>query len=90
MQETRFDLSQRDPQEQDMATPVFLLGKSHGKRSLVGYTPRSNKEWDTSEVCTHTHTHRFNPTVIHDNHPLPSSPENFKFLIPHTHFTKPP
>ena len=57
MQETRFDLSQRDPQEQDMATPVFLLGKSHGKRSLVGYTPRSNKEWDTSEVCTHTHTH---------------------------------
>ena len=41
-------------------------------------------------VCTHMHTHtytqRFNPIVIHDIHPLPTSPENFKFLISHTHF----
>ena len=33
--------------------PVFLPGKSHGQRSLVGYSPRGHKEWDTTE---HTHT----------------------------------
>ena len=25
-------------------TPVFLLGKSHGERSLAGYSPRGRKE----------------------------------------------
>ena len=30
-------------------TPVFLPGKSHGQRSLVGYSPRSRKESDTTE-----------------------------------------
>ena len=30
-------------------TPVFLPGKSHGKRSLVGYSPWSRKEWDTTK-----------------------------------------
>ena len=30
-------------------TPVFLLGKSHGWRSLVGYSPRGHKESDTIE-----------------------------------------
>ena len=34
-------------------TPVFLLGKFHGKGSLEGYSPRGCKELDTSE---HTHT----------------------------------
>ena len=29
--------------------PVFLLGKSHGQRSLVGYLPRGHKESDTTE-----------------------------------------
>ena len=33
-------LGQEDPLEKDMApTPVFLPGKSHGWRSLVGYSP---------------------------------------------------
>ena len=27
-------------------TPVFLLGKSHGRRSLVGYSPWGRKESD--------------------------------------------
>ena len=31
-------------------TPVFLPGESHGGRSLVGYSPRGQKEWDTTEV----------------------------------------
>ena len=30
-------------------TPVLLPGKSHGWRSLVGYSPRSYKELDTTE-----------------------------------------
>ena len=30
-------------------TPVFLPGKSHGQRSLVGYTPWGSKESDTTE-----------------------------------------
>ena len=34
-------------------TPVFLSGKSHGQRSLVGYSPWGRKELDTME---HTHS----------------------------------
>ena len=30
-------------------TPVFLPGKSHGQRSLVGYSPRGLKELDMTE-----------------------------------------
>ena len=30
-------------------TPVLLPGKSHGWRSLVGYSPRDCKESDTTE-----------------------------------------
>ena len=34
-------LSQEDPLEKETATtPVFLSGKSHGQRSLAGYSPR--------------------------------------------------
>ena len=32
------------------ATPVFLPGKSHGRRSLVGYSPWGCKESDTTEL----------------------------------------
>ena len=32
-------------------TPVFLPGKSHGQRSLVGYNPWSHKELDMTEHC---------------------------------------
>ena len=31
-------------------TPVFLPGKSHGQRSLAGYSPLGYKEWDTTET----------------------------------------
>ena len=33
-------------------TPVFLLGKFHGQRSLVGYNPWGHKESDTNEWLT--------------------------------------
>ena len=36
-------------------TPLFLLVKSSGQRSLVGYSPWGRKESDTIEL-THTHT----------------------------------
>ena len=47
MQETQetgvCSLGQEDPQEKEKAmflpTPMFLPGKSHGQKSLVGYSP---------------------------------------------------
>ena len=42
---------------------VSLPGKSHGQRSLAGYSPWGRKELDTTEhTYTHTHTlhHRIN------------------------------
>ena len=52
------------PLEKEMAT-VFLLGKSHGQRSLAAYSLWGCKELDMAEVTerlrarahTHTHTH---------------------------------
>ena len=38
------------------STPVFLPGKSHGRRGLVGYHPWGHKESTQLSVCTHTHT----------------------------------
>ena len=45
------------------STPVFLPGKSHGQRSLVGYSPWDQKDLDTIErahtrMLAHTHAHR--------------------------------
>ena len=40
-------LGWEDPLEEDMAiTPVFLPGKSHGQRSLSGYSSWGHKELD--------------------------------------------
>ena len=38
-------LGQEDPYEEEMAMPVFLPGRSHGWRSLTGYSP-----WDRKRV----------------------------------------
>ena len=49
-------LSQKDRLDGEMATaPVFLLEKSHGQRSLVGYSPMGHKELDMTK---HKHTPR--------------------------------
>ena len=58
MQETQVQsLGWADPLEKEMATtPVFLPGKSHGRRSFVGYSPWGCKELDTTErlhLCAH-------------------------------------
>ena len=48
-------LGQEDPWRQEwQPTPVFLLGKSHGQRSLVGHSPQDHKELDVMEVTEHT------------------------------------
>ena len=36
-------------------TPVFLPGESHRQRSLVGYSPWSRKELDTTQRLNHHH-----------------------------------
>ena len=39
-----------DPLEKEwLPTPVFLLGESHGQRSLAGYSPWGCKESDKTE-----------------------------------------
>ena len=38
-------------------TPIFLPGKFHGQRTLVGYDPWSHKELDRAEATEHAHTH---------------------------------
>ena len=63
-------------------TPVFLPGKSHGKRSLTGYNLWSCKESDTTEPFSmhtrrsHTHTH-----TVPSRH---SSPATTEHLSPHS------
>ena len=43
-------LGREDPLEKEMATtPVLLPGKSHGWKSLAGYSPWCHKESDTTE-----------------------------------------
>ena len=32
-------------------TPVFLLGESHGQRSLAGYSPQGLKELDATDAA---------------------------------------
>ena len=39
-------------------TPVLLPGKSHGQRSMVGYSPWGHKESDTTEDFTFFYYHR--------------------------------
>ena len=42
-------LGQEESLEKEMATSVFLPGKSHGQRSLAGYNSWGCKESDTNE-----------------------------------------
>ena len=47
-------LGQEDSLEKGwQPTPVFLPGKPHGQRSLVGDSPWSHKESDMTERLTH-------------------------------------
>ena len=58
MLETRVQsLGGEDPLEEEMATQVFLPGKSHEQRSLAGYSPWDGKELVTTEQL---HFHLWN------------------------------
>ena len=54
-------LGREDPLEEEMATHSSILaGKSHGQRSLAGFSPGGRKVSDTTKqlsMHTHTHTH---------------------------------
>ena len=51
-------LGQEEPLEKEwQPTRVFWPGTSHGRKSLVGYSPWGPIESDTTEQLTHTHTH---------------------------------
>ena len=46
------------------STPVLLPGKSHGQRTLVGYSPWGHKQSDTTErLHIHIHIHT-NPPIV--------------------------
>ena len=47
-------------------TPVLLPGKSHGQRSLVGYSPWGHKESDTTERLHYSH-YKVNFTILGDS-----------------------
>ena len=50
-------LGWEDPLKEGMAPPpVFLPGKPHGQRSLVGYSPCGHKQLDMTEQL-HKHAH---------------------------------
>ena len=55
-------LDWEDPLEKEMAThsSIIMPGKSHGQRSLVGYSPWGRKESDTTEQLKHTQTEKAN------------------------------
>ena len=46
-------------------TAVFLPGKSHGQRSLAGYSPWGHRESDMTErLSTRTHTHQISSPLF--------------------------
>ena len=45
--------SWEDPPEKEMATPVFLPGKSPGQKSLLGYSPQGHKRVRHDLVTKH-------------------------------------
>ena len=47
-------ISEMDLRRKWQPNPVFLLGKHHGQRSLVGYSPWGHNQLDMIE---HAHTH---------------------------------
>ena len=68
MQETQvWSLSGEDPLEKEMATPVFLPGKFHGQRSLLGYSPWGCKVLDTTEHTLYSSFQKVASTFIQES-----------------------
>ena len=65
------------------STPVFLPGKFHGQRNLVGCSPWGHKEQDmTGQLNTHTHTHT--------HHTIPLTCATQRYLEIHRYVQIPP
>ena len=58
-------------------TPVFLPGKSHGQRDLVGYSPWGLKEVDMTEQLTHKVGDRRERVEIQRNEERGRRPEKY-------------
>ena len=60
MQETRVQsLDREDPLEKGtVSILVFLLGESHGQRSLVGYSPWGCSQTRLKPLSTHTQRYK--------------------------------
>ena len=71
--------------------PGFLPGKSHGQRSLAGYSPWGHRELDTSEASEHTHTRaRVESTGAHiSGCAVPKSVKHLFLPVPATSFLFP-
>ena len=92
MQETQIQsLGQEDSLEKEMATPVFLPGKSHDQKCLAGCRPGVQRESDTTEQpSAHTRAGwkwiRFCPEDCDGPAQVPSlfleSPYYFSFDLP--------
>ena len=61
-------------------TPVFLPGKSHEQRSLVGYRPWGRKELDTTERLHSLHLYSFSWVSFCLTRHFPSS-NNYRLLF---------
>ena len=61
MQETWVQvLGQEDLLETEMATHSSILpGKSHGQKSLAGYSPWGHKEWDKTWQLNNNYSNNF-------------------------------
>ena len=72
MRETQFQsLDWEDPWRREwQSTPVFLLGESHGQRSLVGYSSWDHKESDTTEWLTLSLSCIYKSLWLHLDHSL--------------------
>ena len=57
-------LGWKDPLEKWQSTPVLLPGKSHGQRSLIGYSPWGRKESDMTEQL-HFHFPSFSCLLVY-------------------------
>ena len=65
-------------------TPGLWLGEFHGQRSLVGYSPCGQEEWDVTAppsgglITFRGHTSSFLPAVVAGGHPCLSSSVSFE------------
>ena len=62
---------------------IFLPGKSHGERSLAGYSPRSCKELDENEQLS-TRVRRSTWELVFKNETCPGNPNMQLGLGPST------